>query len=185
MSTTVHITVEQYERMIARGAFEPREENRVELIRGEIVPMSPISPFHNDVVDRLNEWSISSLPRSRVRVRVQGSIGIPALTSEPEPDVMLLRRRNYATRLPLPRDVFLVIEVADTSLDKDREVKGPLFAEAGIKEYWIVNLSDRTIEVYRDPAPAGYRTREVHTRRQRISPLAFPDVARHVGSLFQ
>src|SRR5438270_8242716 len=98
MSTTARTTVDDYHRMIARGEFVPREEHRVELVRGEIVPMSPIGPLHNDVVDRLAEWSIGSLPRGAARVRIQGSIGLPSLASEPEPDVVWLKRRSYAKK---------------------------------------------------------------------------------------
>ncbi len=184
MSTTVNVKIAEYHRMIARGAFEPREEHRVELIRGEIVPMSPISPLHNDVVDKLNEWSICSLPRGAATVRVQGSIGLPALQSEPEPDLVWLKRRSYAKKLPIPRNVLLLIEVADTSLAKDRDFKGPLYAEAGIKDYWIVNLQEHCIEVYREPQGSRYQSTRIFTGGQRVSALAFPDFALHVGLLF-
>ncbi len=185
MSTTATVTIDEYHRMIARGSFEPREKHRVELIRGEILPKSPISPLHNDVVAKLNEWSICSLPRAEAKVWVQGSIGLPALASEPEPDVVWLKRRSYAKKLPLPKDVLLLIEVADTSLAKDRGVKGPLYAGAAIGEYWIVNLVDPSVEVYRDPEGSGYRSQRTFRRDQSVQSLAFPDLSLDVASLFE
>src|SRR3954449_1525999 len=138
MSTSTRITMDQYDAMVRRGEFEPREEHHVELIYGEISPMSPINPPYDDAVDELAEWSFESLPRGAVRVRVQGSFGIPVLDSAPQPDLAWLRRHNYKTQRPTPEDVLLVIEVADSSLAKDRGLKAGLYAEAGIADYWIV-----------------------------------------------
>jgi Uma2 family endonuclease len=185
MSTTAKTTLDEYHRMMAEGAFDGPGTHRVELIRGEIVPVSPISPLHNDVVDRLNEWSICSLPRGAATVRIQGSIGLPALESEPEPDVVWLKRRKYAKRLPVSKDVLLLIEVADTSLVKDRELKGPAYAEAAIAEYWIVNLVDSSIEVYREPKASRYSNQRIYTLRQQVEPLAFPSLSLRIASLFE
>src|SRR3954463_6286017 len=151
VSTTTRITLDQYDEMIRRGDFLPREEHHVELIHGEISPMSPINPPHDDTVDELNEWSFESLPRGAARVRIQGSFGIPLLDSAPEPDVAWLRRKDYSTERPLPEDVLLVIEVADSSLARDRGLKAGLYAAAGIADYWIVDIAGRAIEVRRDP----------------------------------
>jgi Uma2 family endonuclease len=184
MSTTTRITTDQYDEMIRRGDFEPREEHHVELIYGEITPMSPINPPHDDAVEELNEWSFQVLPPGAVRVRVQGSVGIPALDSVPEPDLAWLRRKRYRTERPTPGDVLLVVEVADSSLPKDRGVKARLYAEAGIADYWIVNIPERTIEVYRDPHAGSYRSRVVLRPGDEARPLAFPDVALAVARLF-
>jgi Uma2 family endonuclease len=109
---------------------------------------------------------------------VQGSVRLSEL-SEPEPDLVLLRRRAdfYANADASPADVLLVVEVADTSLRYDRDVKVPLYARAGIPEVWLVDLNGATVTVYRDPGPQGYR--EVFTARgtERLSPQAFPDFA--------
>src|SRR5262249_46193319 len=132
MSTSTRITVEQYDEMIRKGLFEPREEHHVELIYGEIVPMSPIGPPHHSTVDELAEWSFDTAPREAVRVRVQGPVAIPGLDSEPEPDLVWARRHVYSDEHPGPQDILLLIEVSDSSLDKDRGLKARLYAEAGI-----------------------------------------------------
>ena len=184
MSTSTRVTFAQYEEMIRRGAFEPREEHHVELIYGEITPMSPIGLLHDDVVDLLMEWSFASLPQDAVRVRCQGSLGIPALDSLPQPDLLWLHRRSYSNMRPDPTRVFLLIEVSDSSLDKDRGVKARLYAEAGIADYWVVNLRDRCVEVRRDPQGGVYRSVETFGTGQEVRPLAFPDAVLPVARLF-
>jgi Uma2 family endonuclease len=184
MSTTTRITLDQYDEMIRRGDFVPREEHRVELLYGEITPMSPINPPHNDAVDELTEWSFEILPRGAVRVRVQGSFGIPLLDSAPEPDLAWLRRKDYSTQRPEPGDVLLVIEVADSSLARDRGLKAGLYAAAGIADYWIVNVPERVTEVRRDPSDGAYQSLEVLRPGQEARPLAFPDAALPVARIF-
>jgi Uma2 family endonuclease len=184
MSTTTRITVEQYDAMIERGDFEPSEEHHVELIHGEISPMSPINPHHDDTVEELNEWSFAVLPPETVRVRVQGAIGLAPLDSVPQPDLAWLRRKRYRTERPAAEDVLLVIEVADSSLAKDRGVKARLYAEAGIADYWIVNLPERTIEVRRDPRGGLYQSLTVFRPGDEARPLAFPEIALAVARLF-
>ena len=129
-----------------------KEDDRVELIRGEIVAKMPIGNSHVACVDRL----------TRLFVRATGddvivSIQNPArlADSEPEPDVVLKSANGGSQGKPGPADVFLLVEVADDSFEYDRDVKAPLYAENGIAEYWIVNLVDRCLEVYRDPQPNG------------------------------
>ncbi|WP_435019766.1 Uma2 family endonuclease [Tundrisphaera sp. TA3] len=190
MSTATRITVEQYEAMIARGDFEPREDHRVELIRGEIVPkdprgpMSPIDPPHGSAVDILNEWSFEVLPRGIARVRVQGSLGIPELDSVPEPDLAWLARKDYSRGHPTPAVVLLLIEVSDSSLRKDRTTKAALYAEAGIRDYWIINIPGRCVEVRRDPDGATYRDVSTWGAGTQVRPLALPDAALDVDRLF-
>ena len=184
MSTTTRVTYAQYEEMIRQGVFEPREEHHVELIYGEIVPMSPIGNPHCSVVDRLNDWSVRSLPEGVAWVRCQGSLGIPELESVPEPDFSWLRHDDYFDKTPGPADVFLVVEVADSSLAKDRGLKARLYAEAGLSDYWIVNVPARCIEVRRDPRDGAYQSVVTYRAGQLVRPLAFPDVALPVASLF-
>jgi Uma2 family endonuclease len=184
MSTTTRITLEQYDEMIRRGDFLPHEEHRVELIHGEISPMSPINPPHDEAVDELAEWSFDSLPRDAIRVRVQGAFGIPVLDSAPQPDVAWLRRKRYSKQRPMPEDVLLVIEVADSSLARDRGVKAGLYAAAGLADYWIVNIPERTIEVRRDPRGGSYTSLVVLKAGDEARPLAFPEIALPVTRLF-
>jgi Uma2 family endonuclease len=168
-------TVADYHRMAEAGILG--EDDRVELIEGEIVDMTPIGRRHQAGVDHLTELFIQGLS-GKVIVRVQGSIRLSEL-SEPEPDLVLLRRRAdfYANVDAGPDDVLLVVEVADTSLPYDRDVKVPLYARAGIPEVWLVDLNGASVIVHRDPGPQGYR--EVITARgtERLSPQAFPDFA--------
>jgi Uma2 family endonuclease len=145
-------TVPEYERMIDVGIL--KEDARVELIRGEIVAKMPTGDLHAACVKRLNRL-LGSAASDRAIVSVQDPIRLA--DSQPEPDVALLRPRDdfFASGKPVPADVLLLVEVADTSLEDDREVKGPLYAENGIAEYWIVNLVDRCLEVHRGPQPGG------------------------------
>jgi Uma2 family endonuclease len=184
MSTSTRITMAQYDEMIRAGLFEPREEHRVELLYGEIVPMSPINPPHNFAVMEMTEWSYEVVPRAAARISVQGAVGIAALDSEPQPDVVWLRRKDYSVTHPTPDDVLLVIEVSDSSLPKDRGLKARLYAEAGFSDYWIVNIPERCVEVRRDPHGTAYRSVVTFRAGQEVRPLAFPDVSLPVARVF-
>jgi Uma2 family endonuclease len=161
------------------GIFKPGE--RVELIEGEIIPMLPIGPFHSDAVDELVELFIIH-SKKRWRVRGQHAIAIDG-ESLPQPDITLVKRRRYGGRHPKPEDVYLVIEVSDSSLRFDRSRKLPLYAKAGIPEVWIVNLRTRTIEVHTDPTFNGYSDAKTLKAGQIASPAAFPDVKISVADL--
>jgi Uma2 family endonuclease len=190
MSTSVKITVEEFEAMAARGDFDPSEEHHVELIRGEIVPRfgddpkTPMNPTHVDILIELNEWSVDTAPRPEVRVSIQGSVRIPALDSEPQPAVAWLVRKSYFQVLPSPEDVFLLIEVSDSSLRKDRGPKLELYAEACIRDYWIVDIRRRCVMVHREPDGLSFREITTYQQGQVIHLLAFPDVALSVSRLF-
>ncbi|WP_435019762.1 Uma2 family endonuclease [Tundrisphaera sp. TA3] len=190
MSTSTRITVEEYAAMIERGDFEPREQHRVELIRGEIVPkdprgpMSPINSPHIAALFELTDWSYEVLPRGLARVSVQSSVQIEALDSETEPDLAWLARRDYRAEKPTSADVLLVIEVSDTTLKKDRTTKAALYAEAGIRDYWIVNIPGRCIEVHRDPEAAAYRSITPYADAEVVHPLAVPGAALPVARIF-
>jgi Uma2 family endonuclease len=168
-------TVEDYYRMAAAGVLT--EADRVELIEGEIVDMTPIGSRHMACVNRFTEL-LSVACRGRAIVQVQGPIRLGP-HSEPQPDVALLRPRAdfYATGHPGPGAVLLAIEVADTSLDFDRTVKLPLYARHGVPEVWLVDLAAGRMEVCRRPTAAGYGETSRAGRGERLSPLALPDVA--------
>lgn len=184
MSTALRLTLDEYDRMIEQGVFDETRDRRIELINGELREMSPPGPSHEDVIDLLTDWSTASAPRDRVRVRVQNSIGIPPSDSAPQPDVAWVERKSYRRRRPLPAEVLLLIEVADSSLADDRFVKGPLYAAAGIAEYWIANLPGRCIEVHRNPAGGKYNDVRSCAIDDAISPLAFPELKLPVALLF-
>jgi Uma2 family endonuclease len=141
-------TVPEYDRMIDLGIL--KEDARVELIRGEIVSKMPIGDPHVACVDRLNRLFVRAVG-DEVTVSIQNPVRLA--DSEPEPDLVLKRAASRGK--PVPADILLLIEVAESSLEDDREVKGPLYAENGVAEYWIVNLVDRCVEVHRGPQPNG------------------------------
>lgn len=133
------------------------EDDRVELLDGEIWQMSPIGAYHAACIDRLNRL-LNRQARPDVIVRVQSSIQLDDYT-EPQPDLALLRMQPdfYAEALPTAADVLLLIEVADTSLEFDRRVKLPRYAQAGIPEVWLVDLKEKIVRVYTRPAESGYQ----------------------------
>jgi Uma2 family endonuclease len=167
-------TVDEYHRMIQAGILN--EDDRVELIRGEIVQMAAIGSRHASCVARLNDLLVGTL-RGQAVLWPQNPLTIMP-DSEPEPDIILLRYREdfYRGALPQAEDVALLIEVADTSLRYDRHMKGPLYAEAGVQEYWIVDLEGEAVEVYRDPSGGRFRSVERIASSATLSPLAFPDL---------
>jgi Uma2 family endonuclease len=185
MSTDLRISLEQYDLMVRSGAFDGEHRQRVELIRGEIRPMSPIGSLHEVLVDWLNEWSVLSVPRRKVRVRVQNSIGLAALESAPEPDIAWVARRNYATRRPQAADVFLIVEVADSSLAYDLGDKAELYAQSRIRDYWVVDALHRRVTIFRDPKRGRYASQETLAERGAVSSLAFPKIKLAVAELFQ
>jgi Uma2 family endonuclease len=184
MSTDLRVTFEQYDLMVRSGAFDGQHRQRVELIRGEIRPMSPIGSLHEVLVDWLTEWSVLTVPRKKVRVRVQNSIGLPELESAPEPDIAWVARRNYAARRPQADDVFLVIEVADSSRRYDLGEKADLYAEAGVRDYWVVDANHRRVVVFRDVKKNRYRSQETFAQDAVIASLIFPKSTLNTAELF-
>jgi Uma2 family endonuclease len=132
------------------------EDDRVELLDGQLVDMSPIGPRHALAVDALNELLLPAVA-GRAVVRIQNPIALDDGT-EPNPDIALVRRpwHGYPNTHPRPADVFLLIEVADTSLKTDRGAKLELYARAGIREFWIVDLTTDGVFVHRNPGSDGY-----------------------------
>jgi Uma2 family endonuclease len=174
-------TVDDYEGMIESGILD--ENDRVELIDGEIIEMAAVGSQHAGCVNGLNEWYILRL-HGRAIISIQNPVRLRP-RSEPEPDVMLLRPRadRYRHGLPGPEDVLLIIEVSDSTLHFDRGTKLPLYAAAGIPEVWIVDLERRRVLVHRQPDGDLYREAIVVDDGS-LSPLAFPDVALHLEDIF-
>jgi Uma2 family endonuclease len=176
MSTIARLTLDQYDQMIRCGVFDGGPRQRLEFIRGEIREMTPIGSEHEEIVDRLVEWSFQSTSRKKVRVRVQESIGLPELESSPEPDLAWVVQRSYSRGRPTAADVLLVIEVAESSLAYDCGEKADLYAEAGIADYWVVNVPARTIEVRRDPEGGRYRTVRTCAGNDELRALCEPNL---------
>ena len=174
-------TVADYHRMLEAGILT--EDDRVELICGEIVAMSPIGTRHATCVKGLIQLLTESLGR-RILLGVADPITLGD-HSEPQPDISLALppKERYADAHPTPPDIYLLIEVSDTTITYDREVKLPLYARAGVPEVWIVDLNGRRVETYRDPTPYGYRELRYAYPGDTLMPAAFPDVTLKVDEV--
>ena len=161
-------TVDEYQRMGQVGILG--EDDRLELLEGEIVEMAPIGSRNQAAVDRLTAL-FSSRVADVAMIRVQGPVRLGG-DSEPQPDITVLKMSKdfYASAHPGPADVLLLVEVSDTSTDYDREVKVPLYARHGIQEVWLVGLETDTVEVYSGPTAQGYRNITRSVRGQDLSP---------------
>jgi Uma2 family endonuclease len=146
------LSAEEFHAMGTAGIFD--EDDRLELIDGRIIPMTPIGGWHMQRVNELTRLFVGRTPLE-VTVSVQNPVRLGTY-QEPQPDVVLIRPGAPRDRIPAAADVLLIVEVADTTLARDRGVKLPRYAAAGVPEVWIVSLADDTLEVYRRPGAAGY-----------------------------
>lgn len=167
-------TVKQYQKMAESGILT--EDDRVELLRGEIIEMSPIGRRHAACVNQLVRL-FTQLLGTRVIVSPQNPVELDD-TSQPQPDIALLQTRAdfYESGHPQSSDIFLLVEVADTTVEIDREIKIPLYAEDNIAEVWLIDLNAQCIEVYQQPTPTGYQSIQKFQRGQTLSIQAFPDL---------
>lgn len=178
------ITLEMYDRMIAAGVFDAAEPEPIELIEGVLHMMSPIGDRHADAVDWLVRWSMLAVDSATTLVRVQNPLAIPGSQSAPQPDIAWVKLRRYADRRPLPEEVSLLIEVADTSLEFDTNAKAGLYAAAGIADYWVVDLVSLAVIVFREPRSGGYESRTTHRGDHLVRPVARPLAALPPAELF-
>lgn len=170
----------EYHRMIDAGVFD--EDDHLELLKGVLVAMSPQNPKHARVIEHLN-WALQRALEQDFRVRVQLPLTLPKLSSEPEPDLAVVDRRDG----PWPRHperALLVIEVADESLRKDRGAKLQLYAAAGLPEYWVINCRDGQVEVFRGPRDGTYEDRSVARRGETVACEALDGVSLAVSAIF-
>lgn len=174
-------TVDEFQRMGEVGLF--KEDDRVELIDGELIRMNPIGFGHGGKVKLLNHL-FGRLLDERGIVSVQDPVQFRP-RGQPQPDIMVLRPRAdyYSTSHPVAADVLLMIEVADSSLAYDRETKAAIYAQAGIADYWIVNLVDSQIIVLRQPVDGAYQSVQTLVSGDVVQPLAFPDIAISVSEI--
>jgi Uma2 family endonuclease len=175
-------TREEYHRMAEVGILKPSD--RVELIRGEIVEMSPIGRRHVAFVNNLTALLVMRLA-GRANVSVQNPVALTDDT-EPQPDFALLRQRAvaYKDAEATSEDVLLLIEVAESSLPYDRSTKLRLYAEEGIPEYWVLDVAAEAVEVYRAPSGGTYRGVSPLSGSASVSVQAFPDVALRLAEIF-
>ncbi|HXG62738.1 MAG TPA: Uma2 family endonuclease [Planctomycetota bacterium] len=176
-------SVEEYHRMAEAGIFTPHD--RVELLEGEIVQMSPIGKSHAVCVDRLNRLLSERIARRGI-VRIQNPVLLGG-RSELLPDVALARPREdeYAGGHPQGADLLLVVEVADSTQEYDRLLKVPAYARAQVPEVWLIDLKARALEVYRDPFSEGFKTVLAVRPPQSVAPQAFPDILIEVEPLLR
>ena len=159
-----------------------RQDERVELIAGEIVQMNPIGVHHLRCVNELN-WHLGQQIRDRgLRVSVQNPIRLNG-GMEPQPDLAVIRAGDNAGALPGPEDTLLVIEVSDTTLGYDRNVKLPLYARAGIREAWIVDLPNNAVERHNDPSEDGYQRMERARRGRALASESLQNLTLHADAV--
>lgn len=174
-------TVEDYHRMGDLGLLE--SGIRTELIAGQIMLLAPKGTAHVTTVQLF-----AAVLRERIGnhalIRTQDPIRLD-LVSEPEPDLAIVRGSvlDYLTDHPRPEQILLIVEVADSSLKQDCQIKAKLYAQAGITDYWVVDINDRQLHVFRDPIATAYSRHLILTEPHSISPLAFPDLPISLGSI--
>lgn len=175
------ISVNEYDRMIELGLFN--EDERVELLNGEIITIMPKGTKHaifNDLVTDILKEKLGN----QVYVRNQNPIVLDDF-SEPEPDVVLVKppRHNYLEKHPTPENIYLVMEISDTTLQIDREIKSMAYARAGISQYLLLNLIDQTIEDYREPSSSGYESKKTHRIGGKFNLVEFPEIEINVSDI--
>jgi Uma2 family endonuclease len=181
--TRIRISTNRYQQMVAAGVLT--KYDHVELIEGDMLDMAPIGTKHSAITSRLNELFILALARSATVVS-GGPVNLGDF-SQPQPDVMLLKRRAdfYSGRIPEAADVLLLIEVSDSSLPFDQGVKLNLYARHGVSEYWVVDVEGKQIIAYGEPGPTGYARTLEFTAADIVMPKAFPDLKIAVGEIFE
>ena len=184
LPSTRLFTVDDYYKMAEVGILN--EDDRVELIEGEIVEMSPIGAGHSGRVDRLSRLFIEVLGDAGW-VRTQNPVRL-SRRSEPEPDLALLRpeserESSYEVDLPTAADVLLIIEVADSSLAYDLGRKARMYARHGIRDLWVLDRRNDRLVLHRDPMPRGYGAIRTLVRGESIAPLAFPEIVLTIDEL--
>lgn len=167
----------EYDRLVTLGVFE---DERIELLYGVLVTMSPKTPAHTSPISQLNRLLVRAL-LDRATVRVQSPY-YAVDESEPEPDLAVVPEKSY--KAAHPERAYLVVEVAVSSAKKDRMVKGPLYARSGVEEYWLVDVTNETVEVYRDPSPEGFATMTRFGVAGTLTVAAFADVTVSVAAIF-
>jgi Uma2 family endonuclease len=177
------LSAEEFHRMAEAGVFD--KSDRIELIDGDLIDMAPIGQGHESLVASLNEAFFIACA-GRVTIWPQSSIRIEP-SSMPQPDLAILRRRAdfYGTgNRPGPADILVLIEVAESSLHFDRTVKLPLYARAGIAEFWLVDVRRRILEAHRNPAGDIYAETTIHQRGDRVALALAPDIIVDLGIVF-
>jgi Uma2 family endonuclease len=180
--TRTRITTNRYQMMVAAGVLT--KYDRIELIEGDMLDMAPIGTKHSAITSRLNELFVLAVARSATVV-VGGPVNLGDF-SEPQPDLMILKRRAdfYSGKIPESADVLLLIEVSDSSLSFDQGIKLSLYARYGVAEYWVVDVEGRRVVTYQVPTAKGYARKAEFAAADIVAPQAFPDVRIVVEGIF-
>ena len=187
INTGLRFTIDEYNRLAELGFFH--EDDRVELIKGEIIPMAAKGTLHSTFCRRLIR-ELSKLIGNQATLQSQDPIIIPP-NSEPEPDIAILKNKDddYLNSHPAAQDLLLLIEIADSSLKYDQEVKLPLYAEAGITDYWIFNLIENCLETYNQPfqnlqGKFGYRRKVIFLPNETVNLPCFSELTLDLSNIF-
>ncbi|MEA5510443.1 Uma2 family endonuclease [Crocosphaera sp. UHCC 0190] len=180
MLTIAKWSVEDYHKMIETGILNDRP---VELLEGTIIEMSPEGPLHRKKCDTVAEYLREKL---KGYAKVYEAHPVTLSNSEPEPDIAIVRLpvSLYDTRHPYPEDIYWLIEISDTTLTKDLEEKRLIYAKAGIREYWVIEVEKKQLRVFKDLAKYNYQQEQIYTKVE-ISPLAFPEIKLLVKNLVE
>jgi Uma2 family endonuclease len=184
-SSSIHFkywTVQEYYRMSDLGILDPNE--RTELIDGQIIVMTAKGTSHVMTLRLLANVLENALRDRSVFVSTQDPIRLDNF-SEPEPDLTIVKGTilDYVEHHPVPEDIYLVVEVADSTLKQDCEVKDKLYARSSIAEYWVVDIKNRQVQIFRHPTATGYTSQLILTEVHSVSPLAFPELAISIASI--
>lgn len=176
------ISVKEYDEMIQHGILTT--EDKVELLNGVIIEKMPKGPKHAAINDLVAEVFREKL-RNQAIIRNQNPIVLGDF-SEPEPDLVLVKppREIYFEKHPTPEDIYLIAEISDSTLGRDRFAKGFAYSKSGIKQYLVFNVQDKIIEDYRQPAEDGYQTKQIYKIGEKFNLAAFPDIEINVDDLF-
>jgi Uma2 family endonuclease len=186
METLVRVrrlSVQDYHHMAKSGILQPGE--RIELLDGVIIQMAAKGTAHSSSVSRI-EKLLSDCLNDRALLRFQDPVRLDDY-SEPEPDVAVVHPDPsfYEDHHPTPAEVYLLIEVSDTTLKFDRETKAPVYARSGIEEYWVLDVQERRLHVYREPSANGYQSETILAEELTVSPLAFPECVIRVKDMLR
>ena len=182
MSTVARLTGADFDSMVERGAFDQIGPKKVELIHGELRFMNPAGPVHDDYIDYLTRWSCDCTTKKFCTVRVQS--GFACDDHRPEPDIFWLQPKRYGATRPVPSNVLLLIEIADSSLNADLREKADLYATAGVIEYWVVDIPNRRVHVMTEIEDNRYRSVEIITPSKSLAPKCKPDAELNLDDLF-
>lgn len=182
MSTVAKLSGDDFDRMVARGAFVDLEPLKIELIYGELRFMNPAGPVHEGEIEFLTNWSYANTDRQLVGIRVQCSINCG--DHRPEPDLVWSHKMPSKRVRPSHQDVLLIIEVADSSLEQDLGEKAQLYAEHCAPEYWVVDIQSEQVHVHRTPENGRYQFIQQFGKTSQISPICQPDAKLSLAELF-